>query len=303
MTPLKSTLNFSGPPKHRIIVIYQVWQVLFWLQESWLVSFNHFSPNSRVHTYTSQLLFKWLPRNNPLLKLCSVSSYLVVLQIPTFHLLVLSAGKQVRTAIADGHTPHRADVTGEGQLQFPTRQVPNLTKQFRYIQSYCTNWPFHHSFVPFRLYKHYLYGPISWACDKPLISRLHCDGSHPAQMTTDDLLHTKQRTQAVVKFQQKKNIHWRTKTPRIYPKQFPRRMPLGFGHCWSSSDQRRISGSSSLQMWLQKTNKNLICCKLLLTQKKILEEMLRKTPALTRVPPMCRWISATLAAVRLASCL
>lgn len=28
---------------------------------------------------------------------------------------------------------------------------------------------------------------ISRSCDKPLIPRLHSDGSHPAKMTTDDL--------------------------------------------------------------------------------------------------------------------
>ena len=33
----------------------------------------------------------------------------------------------------------------------------------------------------------HLYGSISRACDKPLIPRLHGDGSHPAEVTTDDL--------------------------------------------------------------------------------------------------------------------
>lgn len=33
----------------------------------------------------------------------------------------------------------------------------------------------------------HFYGSISRPCDKPLISRLHSDGSHPAKVTTDDL--------------------------------------------------------------------------------------------------------------------
>lgn len=56
-------------------------------------------------------------------------SYLVVLQIPTLDLLVLPAGEQVRASAADGHTAHRADVSSQGEFQFPASQVPDLPGQ------------------------------------------------------------------------------------------------------------------------------------------------------------------------------
>lgn len=56
----------------------------------------------------------------------SVMSYLVVLQIPTLDLLIFSTGEQVRTATADGHAAHGADVSRQGELQFPSEQVPDL---------------------------------------------------------------------------------------------------------------------------------------------------------------------------------
>lgn len=56
-------------------------------------------------------------------------SNLVVLQIPTLDLLVFSTGEQVGAAAADRHTTHRTDVSSQGEFQFPTGQVPNLSKQ------------------------------------------------------------------------------------------------------------------------------------------------------------------------------
>lgn len=55
--------------------------------------------------------------------------YLVVLQIPTLDLLVFSTGEQVRAVSADRHTTHRADVSCQGELQFPSGQVPDLSGQ------------------------------------------------------------------------------------------------------------------------------------------------------------------------------
>lgn len=60
-------------------------------------------------------------------------SYLVVLQIPTLDLLVFSTGEQVRAATADGHTAHGADVSRQGELQFPSEQVPDLSRQNRHV--------------------------------------------------------------------------------------------------------------------------------------------------------------------------
>lgn len=54
---------------------------------------------------------------------------LVVLQIPTLDLFVLSAGEQVRASAADRHATHRADVSRQRQFQFPTGQVPDLPGQ------------------------------------------------------------------------------------------------------------------------------------------------------------------------------
>jgi len=53
---------------------------------------------------------------------------LVVLQIPTLDLLVFSTGEQVGAAVADRHAAHRADVSRQGELQFPTGQVPDLSR-------------------------------------------------------------------------------------------------------------------------------------------------------------------------------
>lgn len=64
-----------------------------------------------------------------------VDAYLVVLQIPTLDLLVLAAGEQVRASAADGHAAHRADVSSQGELQFPTGQVPDLPGQRKSQQS------------------------------------------------------------------------------------------------------------------------------------------------------------------------
>lgn len=60
-------------------------------------------------------------------------SYLVVLQIPTLDLLVFSTGEQVRAATADGHTAHGADVSRQGELQFPSEKVPDLLRQNRHV--------------------------------------------------------------------------------------------------------------------------------------------------------------------------
>lgn len=63
----------------------------------------------------------------------SVMSYLVVLQIPTLDLLVFSTGEQVRAATADGHAAHGADVSRQGELQFPSEKVPDLSRQNRHV--------------------------------------------------------------------------------------------------------------------------------------------------------------------------
>lgn len=55
-----------------------------------------------------------------------IMTYLVVLQIPALDLLVFSTGEQVGAAAADRHTTHCANVSCQGQFQFPTGQVPNL---------------------------------------------------------------------------------------------------------------------------------------------------------------------------------
>lgn len=67
-------------------------------------------------------------------------SYLVVLQIPTLDLLVFSTGEQVRATIADRHTAHCTDVSSQGELQFPTGQVPDLSKHtaFKHYEHYRT---------------------------------------------------------------------------------------------------------------------------------------------------------------------
>lgn len=58
-----------------------------------------------------------------------IVSYLVVLQIPTLDLFVLSAGEQIRASTTDCHPAHRADVPSQGEFQFPTGQVPDLPGQ------------------------------------------------------------------------------------------------------------------------------------------------------------------------------
>lgn len=52
--------------------------------------------------------------------------YLVVLQIPTFDLLVFTAGEQVGATAADRHATDRADVSSQRELELPTGQVPDL---------------------------------------------------------------------------------------------------------------------------------------------------------------------------------
>lgn len=59
----------------------------------------------------------------------STVSYLVVLQVPTLNLLVFSTGEQVGAAAADRHATHRADVSSQGEFQFPTGQIPDLSRQ------------------------------------------------------------------------------------------------------------------------------------------------------------------------------
>lgn len=49
-----------------------------------------------------------------------INPHLVVLQIPTLDLLILPAREQVRASTADRHTTHRADVSSQGEFQFPT---------------------------------------------------------------------------------------------------------------------------------------------------------------------------------------
>lgn len=63
----------------------------------------------------------------------TIVSYLVVLQIPTLDLLVFSTGEQVGAATADRHTTHCADVSSQGEFQFPTGQVPDLSRQTRLL--------------------------------------------------------------------------------------------------------------------------------------------------------------------------
>lgn len=58
---------------------------------------------------------------------------------------------------------------------------------------------------------------ICRSSDKPLVPRLHGDGPHPAKMTTDD------------------------------PEQLPRRVPLGFRHRWSSTQEGGVSGGSAFE--------------------------------------------------------
>lgn len=65
--------------------------------------------------------------------------YLVVLQIPTLDLLVFSTGEQVGAAIADRHATHGADVPSQGQFQFSTGQVPDLSGQTDF-RSYCEHF-------------------------------------------------------------------------------------------------------------------------------------------------------------------
>lgn len=145
-------------------------------------------------------------------------SYLVILQVPTLDLLVFSTGEQVGAAAADRHATHCADVSRQRELQFPTGQIPDLCEQttFSYnaannlsdvcsldgadfhkgsrdhsqIQIYAqTKEPSCFSILFLILIFSFtnLYGSVSRSCDKPLISRLHSDGPHPAQVTADDL--------------------------------------------------------------------------------------------------------------------
>lgn len=54
-------------------------------------------------------------------------THLVVLQIPTFDLLVFSTGEEVGAAGADCYAAHRTDVSSQREFQPPTGQVPDLS--------------------------------------------------------------------------------------------------------------------------------------------------------------------------------
>lgn len=56
-------------------------------------------------------------------------THLVVLQIPTLDLLVLSTGEEVGAAAAHCYTAHRTDVSSQREFQLPTGQVPDLSNK------------------------------------------------------------------------------------------------------------------------------------------------------------------------------
>lgn len=82
-------------------------------------------PDDLAHTLTSSVE-STNPVTLPVTLPLPIMTYLVVLQIPALDLLVFSTGEQVGAAAADRHTTHCANVSCEGQFQFPTGQVPNL---------------------------------------------------------------------------------------------------------------------------------------------------------------------------------
>lgn len=101
----------------------------------------------------------------------------------------------------------------------------------------------------------HLYGSVSRTCDKPLIPRLHSNGPHPAEVTTDDLsdktcycykkINAAFSSAALCWESVSTNKNISRKTICSYPKQFPWWMPLGFRHGWCFPHQWGISGAAS----------------------------------------------------------
>lgn len=230
-----------------------------------------------------------------------VASYLVVLQIPTLDLLVFSTWEQVRAASADGHAAHGADVSREGQFQFPTEQVPDLSRWgnsffskmrqpillksvaeileriWRSVLKICINtlqqWTLWTCLYLHQIQRwtsppkltlmvlsadpvtnHWLPGSTAMDLTHPRWPLMTCHRKHNtvrnrirAQFAVISLnifvkKQTKQKTES------KAEAGWSTWT---HPGQFPRSMPLGFGHGRRFPHQRGVSSAASLHEWLK----------------------------------------------------
>lgn len=87
-----------------------------------------------------------------------LSDDFVLLQVPTFHLLVFTSGEEVRVAVRDDKPSYRVDVSRESHLELASCQVPKLD---------C---------------------PIVAARDEKLIHRVDGKATHPAVVASDDSL-------------------------------------------------------------------------------------------------------------------
>lgn len=82
--------------------------------------------------------------------------HLILLQIPTFHLLVFSTWKEIGMSIWDCQAPHRVNVPCECHEQLPFNQVPKLD------------------------------GPIVGPCHEKSILGVNCDTAHPPIVPAND---------------------------------------------------------------------------------------------------------------------